>query len=219
MSSNLAIVDDQDSAVRYSGQWIRQGAALEFNSTTSRPDSKDSTASFSFVGKEMGLINSIEQCLLCYRAGTAITVYATVSPGNGTLSFNIDGSTVGAYTTSSSQTEDTHHTPLWTSPQLSGDSHTLVITQDSEGANLIYLDYLVYTTSPNTPLDNVTYFVDGTDSRVQFSSGWIQSGSDANFNHTEAGSSAQGNFFYFSFQGAYCFQLFGLIFAEDYFLL
>lgn len=51
MTSNVAIVDDKDPLVSYTGQWTTAGGPVEFDRTTSYATSVGSTASFNFTGK------------------------------------------------------------------------------------------------------------------------------------------------------------------------
>lgn len=121
------------------------------------------------------------------------------------MSFNVDsGSVTGTYPTTSpiSGSDSLHHIGLFTAPNLPDGSHTILITQlDVSAPGAIALDYLLYTTSPKTPLQGVKYFVDNSDPRVVYSSGWADSGSDPDFDHTSSGSTAKGATATFSFQG------------------
>lgn len=140
--------------------------------------------------------------------GTSVTIYGTVSVGQGSISFDVDsGSETGIYSTSSllSGSDSLHHVGLFTASGLSDGSHTILIKQvDVTAPGAIALDYIMYTTSPKTPLQGVTYFVDERDPRVVYSPGWGYSGSDLDFFHTSTGSGGHGQWALFSFQGKYC---------------
>ncbi|KAJ7144206.1 hypothetical protein C8R44DRAFT_534154, partial [Mycena epipterygia] len=126
----VAIIDDQDPRIQYSGSWNNAGAPTEFHSTTKWSSAAGSTATFHF-------------------SGTSITVYASVgdhSPGAVGMSFAIDGSTQGSYTPPGNlPAGGLYHEPIWTSSSLNDAAHTLVITQTAaQSSGQMYLDYLLY---------------------------------------------------------------------------
>ncbi|KAJ7250697.1 hypothetical protein C8J57DRAFT_1521102 [Mycena rebaudengoi] len=148
MSTNLAIVDDRDVSIRYSGVWSDAGDASEYASTTRWSTRSGSTASFSFIG-------------------TSVTVYGSIAP-NATsaakLAFAIEGTThAGEFSPKNSSTV-VRQEPLWTSPALGSGPHTLVITQavGLAGDGPVFLDYLMYAaTAESTGV--TSYFVDDRD--------------------------------------------------------
>ncbi|KAJ7912897.1 hypothetical protein B0H13DRAFT_2005851 [Mycena leptocephala] len=186
MTTNAAIVDDQDPLVQYAGTWNRAGAAEEFDSTTTWSATAGTTASFPFVG-------------------TSITVYGTVAALNlspqVSMSFVVDGSVTGTYTPPNNMTADIHHEPLWTSPSssLNNDSHTLVIKQTAAASGgVIFLDYIIYST---TSTSVSSYFIDDRDARIQYTPAWRLFGSEGDFQHTSQASTSMGDRFSLKFDG------------------
>ncbi|KAJ7436059.1 hypothetical protein B0H11DRAFT_2111692 [Mycena galericulata] len=174
MSTNVAIIDDHDPLILYSGPWITEGADEEFKDTTTR----------------------------AVTSGTSITVYGTiaaVNPPNASMSFVLDGSITGSYIPVNGMSADIHHTALWESPALSDGSHTLVITQTAaQTAPVIFLDYFEYNTT-STAVS--AYFIDDRDSRITYTPPWAFFGSDGDFQHTSQGSNAMGDSFSLAFEG------------------
>ncbi|KAJ7704819.1 hypothetical protein B0H17DRAFT_920757, partial [Mycena rosella] len=127
VATNVAIVDDHDPLVHYTGAWQTAGAPEEFNATTSFSSEAGAAATFSFNG-------------------TSVTVFGTIAAKaqpNASLTFLVDSSVSGAYTPPNGMTSDIHHEALWASPALSDGPHTLVITQaTAQAAGVIYLDYI-----------------------------------------------------------------------------
>ncbi|KAJ6479005.1 hypothetical protein C8R45DRAFT_1006441 [Mycena sanguinolenta] len=183
MTANVAIVDESDLSVTYTGTWITDGVPAEFKRTTKVSLVEGSTMSFKFEG-------------------TSIGVYATVAainPPDATLVFVVDDSISGTYTPPANMTADVHHQELWTSPTLTDGNHTLFITQtQTQQLGVIFIDYFLFNTT-STAVDS--YFVDDTDSRIQYSAGWNQVVDQADFGHTVHGSSAAGDSVSFQFEG------------------
>ncbi|KAJ7431634.1 hypothetical protein B0H11DRAFT_2129449 [Mycena galericulata] len=183
MSTNVAIIDDHDPLIVYSGPWITQGSSEEFKDTTSVSVTVGASASFTFVG-------------------TSITAYGTVAavnPPNASMSFVVDGSIKGSYIPANGMSADIHHTALWESPALSDGSHTLVITQTAaQVAPVIFLDYFEYNTTATAVS---AYFIDDRDSRITYTPLWSFFGSDGDFQHTSQGSNAMGDSFSLAFEG------------------
>ncbi|KAF8167041.1 hypothetical protein K438DRAFT_1616192 [Mycena galopus ATCC 62051] len=187
MASNVAIIDDADPRIIYSGGWNKAGAPTEFHGTTTWSSAGDSTATFAF-------------------SGTTITVYASVgdsSPGDVAMSFAIDGSTQGSYTPPSSfPAGGLYHQPLWTSSPLNDGPHTLLITQTAaQSSGQIYLDYLLYETTTDV-VD--AYFIDDRDSRITYSNAWEKiDGQQNDFGHTSQTAASVGASFSITFEGAF----------------
>ncbi|KAJ7198103.1 hypothetical protein GGX14DRAFT_374496 [Mycena pura] len=184
MTTNVAIVDERDPLLHYTGSWQDAGSAEEFNGTTRYSTTQGSTVSFTFVG-------------------TSISVFGTVAkepPPQASMEFMIDNSIQGTYTSPSDLTADVHHETLYTSPALSSGTHTLVITQTTAlAAPVIYLDYIMY--NP-TSTDVGQYFIDDRDPRIQYDPPWTFFGSDLDFQHTSQVSPSMGASFTLQFDGA-----------------
>ncbi|KAJ7237800.1 hypothetical protein C8J57DRAFT_1566670 [Mycena rebaudengoi] len=183
MSENIAIVDERDTNLRYSGSWQDAGSPQEFNSTTRFSQVPGSAVSFTFIG-------------------TSITVYGTVAAWNPPLAsweFAIDGAKVGEYEPVG-LTADIHHEAIWTSPTIASSSHTLTITQSAaQSLGVLFLDYLMYTTSAAVN----AYFIDDRDPRITYTPSWRRFGSDPDFQHTSQGSTSAGDKFSFEFEGEF----------------
>ena len=167
MTTNVAIVDERDSLLHYTGSWQNAGSADEFDGTTRYSTTQGSTVSFTFVGESLCLLFLRTKCEEM-SAGTSISVFGTVAkepPPQASMEFMIDNSIQGTYTSPSDLTADVHHETLYTSPALSSGTHTLVITQTTAlAAPVIYLDYIMY----NPTSTNVgQYFIDDRDPRIQ----------------------------------------------------
>ncbi|KAJ7133372.1 hypothetical protein C8R44DRAFT_23058 [Mycena epipterygia] len=183
MTTNVAIVDDRDPLIHYTGAWIGAGSPAEFSSTTTVSVTEGTTASFTFVG-------------------SSITVYGTVAAKNpplASLSFAVDDSITGSYTPPSNMASDIHHEALWTSPTMSDEVHTLIITQTAaQIAGVIFLDYLMYNT---TSTSVGSYFIDDRDPRITYTPAWKQFEGDEDFQHTSQESTSRGDSFSLKFAG------------------
>ncbi|KAJ7153918.1 hypothetical protein C8R43DRAFT_1235314 [Mycena crocata] len=179
MPTNVAIVDERDSAIQYSGSWTAAGTPQEFHGTTTRL-SVGSTASFTFV-----------------VTGTSVTVYGSVAqdhPQDCSMSFAVDGTMIGSYSYNApgGLSEGLFHEALWKSAIL----QTAVGTQGQ-----IYLDYITYTTTSTTSVDKC--FIDDTNSRVTYTGpAWRKfTGGQTDFEHTSQESSSAGDSFSITFEG------------------
>jgi hypothetical protein len=117
--------------------------------------------------------------------------------GGENLAFTIEGSTglFVAPTTSS----DIYHQLVFASATLEEGSHTLSIIHNSSGfVPSISLDYFLYNT---TSTAGKTVFIDDSDPRIQYESGWVR-GQDVNsFQHTVHTSQSTGSVLSFTFEG------------------
>ncbi|KAJ7055759.1 hypothetical protein C8F01DRAFT_1157620, partial [Mycena amicta] len=184
ISTNLAIVDDRDLLIQYTGTWANAGLAEEFNGTTRCSTIAGSTAALTFTGTSLDVYG---------------TIPANVDPSTGALSFVIDNSIQGSFqpTTAAS---DLHHQGLWTSPPLSSGSHTLVITTRTTSAGKcgVYLDYITFTT---TSKDVPAYFIDDRESRIAYQPAWVQEGSEQDFMGTSQRIPGAGSKLTLEFEG------------------
>ncbi|KAJ7077986.1 hypothetical protein B0H15DRAFT_1025959 [Mycena belliarum] len=182
-TANVAIVDERDPLVRYTGTWNDAGAPLEFKGTTRWSSVQGSTASFSFVG-------------------TSVTVFGTVAavnPPQAALSFLVDKTVAGSFAPEG-LTADVHHTALWASPPLADGPHTLVVTQTAaQAAGVLFLDYIMWNTTAPAPAG--AYFIDDRDARVVYTPPWRLFGSDPDFMHTSQATGATGDALALQFDG------------------
>ncbi|KAJ7038033.1 hypothetical protein C8F04DRAFT_1091137 [Mycena alexandri] len=183
MSSNVAIIDDRNPLITYSGPWSQAGGSIEFDSTTTCSTTQGTSASFTFVG-------------------TSVTVYGTIAAEkapNATMSFAVDKTTTGTFVPPSGLTSDVHHQTLWASPVLGNGTHTLVITQtEAQAACVLFLDYILYQTTSDT---GGPYFIDDSDPSITYGASWTPAGSEYDFLHSTHGSTAVGATFSYTFQG------------------
>lgn len=134
--------------------------------------------------------------------GTSVSVYGSVGPGNGAkMGFSIDQFPIILYI-APAVSAPMFHQALWTSPTLPDGTHTLTITQNStDPTNVIFLDYLIYTTESTA---GKTLFIDDNDVRVQYSAGWSASSQDNRyFQQTLHASQVAGCWVSFTFEGLY----------------
>ncbi|KAJ7055767.1 hypothetical protein C8F01DRAFT_1157632 [Mycena amicta] len=184
MSANLAVVDDDDLRVVYSGGWDKAGSSEEFASTTHCSTTVGSTASFTFVG-------------------TSVTVYGTYASNSilATFSFVLDNSPSGqgTFTPPANTTSDVHHFPFFNSGTLTNASHTLVIRQTAVDTRcILFLDFITYT--PTTGGAS-TYFVDDRDTNIVYQPAWSMFGAEQDFMHTSQSSPSAGAKLTYTFEG------------------
>ncbi|KAF7318466.1 hypothetical protein HMN09_00355800 [Mycena chlorophos] len=186
MSLGLAVVDDSDSAVVYSGAWPTFGSGEEFQATTHCSTEVGSTATFEFTG-------------------TQVDVYGTMAANSTTasLSFAVDQGTSVSFAEPSGTTSDVHHQLFYSSGPLSNSKHTLLITQaavaPSSNTNCsLYLDFVTYNA---TTTGAEAYFVDDRDPGIQYSPAWVQMGSEQDFMHTSQMTPGAGATMTFQFNG------------------
>ncbi|KAJ7439086.1 hypothetical protein FB451DRAFT_1059844 [Mycena latifolia] len=186
MTTNVAIVDERDPLVHYTGSWLDGSSEPEpdaFQGTTRWSSIFGSTASFSFVGASVSVFGFV----------------SAVQPVQVSFTFLVDSTIKGTYTSPTGLTADLHHEPFWASPNLGDGDHTLVITQAGGSADgVLFLDYIMWnTTSVAVP----AYFIDDSDPRVVYTPPWRQFGSDPDFLHTSQGSTNVGDSLSLQFDG------------------
>jgi hypothetical protein len=127
--ASLIIVDENDPAVEYSGQWALEGSEkYEYQGTTHKSNSTGNAAIFKFNG-------------------TTIDVYGTI---NGTLdqttalvSFQLDGGSTRYFLPIDTQSRLRPKWRMFSTSALSAGEHTLRI--ESLTPDAFWLDYFIYT--------------------------------------------------------------------------
>ncbi|KAJ7584995.1 hypothetical protein C8J56DRAFT_949597 [Mycena floridula] len=123
-------IDDSDSSVKYSGQWLKGGSSREVDGTVHSSSTPGSSFQVPFLG-------------------TSISVFGTVdiSSGGVITSYSIDGG-AAVPITSKSTGGDSYKQLFWTSGPLSADSHILEVKMvnvnpptDGPGEGTIWFDY------------------------------------------------------------------------------
>ncbi|KAF7328078.1 hypothetical protein MKEN_00389100 [Mycena kentingensis (nom. inval.)] len=185
--SFLAVVDDHDPLLRYSGVWTDGGVRKEFKGTTRCSTEEGSNVEFEFEGTVVAVY------------GSAIAHSAPYK-----LSFTVDGTSEQSYSPPQSAEVDTHHQPLYSIPKLSAGHHKLVITVASAtlghdcGAHLDYITFM--TNSTNVP----AYSFDDRDLELVHEAAWQQMGLDQDFMNTSQKPQTSGESkMRFEFIGAY----------------
>ncbi|KAJ7490740.1 hypothetical protein FB451DRAFT_1389505 [Mycena latifolia] len=189
------IVDDSDEQVQYYGEWERWGSAPEYQSTSTASMTRGDNATFTFEG-------------------TSIGIFGTVGPGNGaTMNFSVDQSPRSSYTAPPAPSA-LFHQLLWSSGLLSDGSHTLLITHDSSEIqkSAIFLDYILYNT---TSTAGKTLFVDDSDARAEYSSGWNTTDGNGNFKQAAHLSTSAGSSVSLAFEGNFV-SVNGPVFVEGF---
>ncbi|KAL0570816.1 hypothetical protein V5O48_011131 [Marasmius crinis-equi] len=187
-----AIIDDRDSAVRWSGPtWFEGKSDRLFGGTCkfSRVAGVNGTLSFS---------------------GTSVTVYgSTFTTANASMTFRLDNDKEVAYNVRANSTPAFfHHQVLWQSPKLTDTEHTLVITQKTnltEGQDTVICpDFFTYVPSESAITANTSYLLDDQDSRVKYSGSWTTSVGERNelMDQTGMFSEVTGSSFELEFEGA-----------------
>ncbi|KAF7308065.1 hypothetical protein MKEN_01168800 [Mycena kentingensis (nom. inval.)] len=167
MSAHLAIVDDHDPLVVYSGTWVDQGIQEEFQRTTRCSTAVGARMSFAFEGTTVAVYGSVK---------------ANAAPY--TLSFTVDDASSQSYSPPTGATSDAHHQLLYTVDDLPDGAHKLLatVTSASPGsACAVQLDYITFTT---TSTDVPAYYFDDRDPELLYQPVWLQTGSDQDFMHT-----------------------------------
>jgi hypothetical protein len=117
--------------------------------------------------------------------------------GGENLVFTIEGST-GSFVAPATSS-DMYHQLVFASATLEEGSHTLSIIHNSTGhVSTISLDYFLYNT---TSTAGKTVFIDDSDPRIQYESGWVRGQDNNSFQHTVHTSQSSGSVMSFTFEG------------------
>ncbi|KAJ7041204.1 hypothetical protein C8F04DRAFT_172001 [Mycena alexandri] len=183
---NSVIVDDQSLQITYTGAWTGGGSSNNYDHTTTASRAAGATMTFPFSGTSVSVVAT-------YDADTSCT---------GT--FSIDGNVTTVTSPVASTT--LNHQSIWSSALLPDGSHTLTYrvascTSTSSTPGYVWLDYILYTPSPNASKNGLVYFVDDSDSSITYSGNWtVETGKDEDFALTSHGSK-QGCSFQLDFEG------------------
>jgi hypothetical protein len=124
------------------------------------------------------------------------------------MSFRLDSGATESKSISFNDVGQDTSVLLWSSPNNLGDtSHTLEIIHDTDfssrsGTDVVfYLDRVMYTTTPTTPRQNLLYFRDDNDPRIQYAGNWIRTKSPFCLGGAGMTGNATGNSFQLGFTG------------------
>lgn len=150
--------------------------------------------------------------------GTSISVFSRIAANanNATtiLTFTIDDHLVNSTAVISDENEHFHHR-LFSSPTLADGSHTLEITLTNRTSSDVFLDYLIYEASENSPLDSsARLLILNTSPYLAYSQGWSSGIGEGlrpglvetavSLNNSVEGAADLGAIVAFNFTGAYC---------------
>ncbi|KAJ6526560.1 hypothetical protein DFH09DRAFT_168421 [Mycena vulgaris] len=184
--SNLVIVDDQSSQIKYTGLWTGGGTTNHYDHTASSSRAAGATMTFPFSGTSVSVAGSFDANTSC------------------TGSFSLDAN----LTTFASPVLATplNHQSIWTSAPLPDGPHTLTYTlascsSSNNPAGYVWFDYILYTPSSNASTNGFLYFVDDSDSRINYSGNWtVEQNNDQDFGLGSHGGE-QGCSFQLEFEG------------------
>ncbi|KAJ7938142.1 hypothetical protein B0H13DRAFT_1133946 [Mycena leptocephala] len=185
---NLVIVDDQSSQIKYTGLWTNGASSRSYSHTASASRVVGATMTFPFSGTSVSVVGSYDANTTCtgsFAIDSNVTTFS--SP---TLSAPLD------------------HQSIWTSAPLPDANHTLTYTLSSctssssnDTPGNVWFDYILYTPSSNASTNGFIYFVDDSDSSIDYSGNWtVETNNDENFGHTGHGGT-QGCSFQLDFEG------------------
>ncbi|KAJ7482280.1 hypothetical protein B0H11DRAFT_1217445 [Mycena galericulata] len=164
--ANLVIVDDQSSQIKYTGLWTGGGTNNNYDHTASSSHVAGATMTFPFSGTFVSVVGSFDADTSC--SGT----------------FSLDANT----TTFASPVLQAplNHQSIWTSAPLPDGPHTLTYTlsscSSSTAAGYVWFDYILYTPSPNASTNGLFYFLDDSDSRIDYAGNWtVETNNDEDF--------------------------------------
>ncbi|KAI0343700.1 hypothetical protein BDW22DRAFT_1428250 [Trametopsis cervina] len=121
------VVDDTDSSLLYTGQWLRGGNPPEHDSTTHGTSSEGSIVIFPFHGTSVQVIG---------------TIGSTGTDGTPTTSYSLDDNPATPYTAPKNPGSTLYNQTFFTSPTLPDGGHSLKVTLLSNNS-YFWLDYLL----------------------------------------------------------------------------
>jgi hypothetical protein len=136
-------------------------------------------------------------------AGTFISVLGSFDADSScSASFSVDANATSFV--SPLLTTPLNHQSLWDSGPLPDAAHTLTYTIakcDSSNSGYVWIDYLLYIPSTNASTNGLVYFVDDTDSRIQYAGDWkVETNATTDFGLSIHGGK-QGSSFQYEFFG------------------
>ncbi|KAF7296057.1 hypothetical protein MKEN_01420800 [Mycena kentingensis (nom. inval.)] len=193
MSRYLAIFDDADPAIEYTGAWSHSQSSDEFLGTVTNTDTDGSTASFSFKGTSVNVYGSVNPSIAGAAGTELIETYSFIVDGN--------SSTRRTYTPPTTKSGDVlRHLPFYQSPPLVSGHHELKISVQ-KGQGVMFLDYLTFDTAVARNASAI--LIDDRDARVVYqpTKGWGASDAFDDMMQTSQMSSEPGAGFSLQFEG------------------
>ncbi|KAJ7279032.1 hypothetical protein C8J57DRAFT_152675 [Mycena rebaudengoi] len=182
--SNFAIVDDQSSKITYTGLWTGGGTGDHYDNTATSSRVAGASMTFEFSGTFISVLGSFDADSSC------------------SASFSVDANATSFV--SPLLTTPLNHQSLWDSGPLPDAAHTLTYTIakcDSSNSGYVWIDYLLYIPSTNASTNGLVYFVDDTDSRIQYAGDWkVETNATTDFGLSIHGGK-QGSSFQYEFFG------------------
>ncbi|KAJ7468616.1 hypothetical protein FB451DRAFT_1400977 [Mycena latifolia] len=182
--SDLVIVDDQASQIKYTGLWTGGLSQQYYDHTASSSRVAGATMTFPFSGTSVSVAGSFDANTSC------------------TGSFSLD-SNLTAFV-SPVLPAPLNHQSIWNSAPLTDGPHTLTYTLSSCSSSnngYVWFDYILYAPSSNASTNGLVYFLDDNDSRISYSGNWtVEQDNDEDFGLGSHGGQ-QGCSFQLDFQG------------------
>ncbi|KAJ6619044.1 hypothetical protein B0H10DRAFT_2027394 [Mycena sp. CBHHK59/15] len=184
--SDWVIVDDQSSLIKYTGLWTGGGTSIQYDNTASASRVAGATMTFPFSGTSVAVVGGFDANTSC------------------TGTFSLD-SNITTFVSPVLQQPLTHQS-IWKSAPLADGPHTLTYTVSSctstgNDVGYVWVDYIIYNPSANASADGLVYFVDDSDSRIDYSGNWtVETANDEDFELSSHGGK-QGCSFQFEFEG------------------
>ncbi|KAJ7079558.1 hypothetical protein B0H15DRAFT_497727 [Mycena belliarum] len=186
--SNLVIIDDASSQIKYTGGlWTGGGTSLHYGHTATSSRVSGATMTFPFSGTSISVVGSFDANTSC------------------TGSFSLDAN----LTTFVSPVlpAPLNHQSIWSSAPLTDGPHTLAYTVSSCSSSntdlgYVWFDYILYTPSPNASTDGLVYFLDDNDPRISYSGDWTVEKDNAEDFGLGSHGGTQGCSFQLEFEGS-----------------
>jgi hypothetical protein len=196
--SKVLIIDDRDPNISYYGEWKIEEAisgSMEYNNTLHQSNANGQSLSYTFRGTNITVYGTLDTVTKNWLPGVEFRVDGSMpKPINetGSLTWSLDGTV--------------SHQPLWTSPMLSLDTHTITIniTDTSSNGPYFYFDFFTVDTGADSASGYV--IVDNWDDSIDYSSGpqgWRPAGVQTEYLNTTAWPLDAGSSAIISFTGTF----------------